>query len=179
MLQAQGQSRFLLPSRRKRRTGATLSHPGRCEDISGSACAVPSLRHPRAGGSARRPDGQAVTSDNVSGRIERLIWMFFGGHHPKCSAGWSRENRRVRGASGLRAADKVNRSRQTLCHGEIYGFASILGSCAAGFFSHSPSHSSTVSYQSAEFCGLRIQCPSSGYSSSFAGTPCIFSAVNN
>src|SRR5688500_2040706 len=51
--------------------------------------------------------------------------------------------------------------------------------CGAGFFVHSPTQSRNVLYQSTEFWGFSIQCPSSGNSSNFAGTCCIFNAVNS
>jgi hypothetical protein len=48
-----------------------------------------------------------------------------------------------------------------------------------GYFKYLSSQSSTVWYQSCEFCGLSTQWPSSGKTSSFESTPMRCAAVNN
>ena len=61
-------------------------------------------------------------------------------------------------------------------HATVAGFRA---SYFEGFLVHSPIQSSTLRYHNTLFSGFWIQCPSSGNSSSFEGTFCIWRAVNN
>ena len=47
------------------------------------------------------------------------------------------------------------------------------------YFIHCPSQSKNVLYQNCAFCGFKIQCPSSGNTISFDGTPCLCSVLKN
>ena len=47
------------------------------------------------------------------------------------------------------------------------------------YFTYVANQSKNVLYQSWLFCGFNIQCPSSGNTINFDGTPCRCSALNN
>jgi hypothetical protein len=47
------------------------------------------------------------------------------------------------------------------------------------YFTYAASQSKNVLYQNCEFCGFNTQCPSSGNTTSFDGTPCRCSALKN
>src|SRR5580704_6559244 len=50
---------------------------------------------------------------------------------------------------------------------------------ASDHFKYIASQSKNVLYQNCAFCGFKIQCPSSGKTTSFDGTPCRCSALKN
>jgi hypothetical protein len=146
-----------------------------------NAAAVPRLLHPGNDGFAiRKPGSGRLCERSYFGDRDPRFFddvRFPFSHSPNNGAGLQVEFAN-RGALHVTQCDTIPGGEQSVsmhrdqCAGWIAAGADAGTAGGGAGRPHSPIHSRNVLYHSTEFCGFRIQCPSSGYNSSFHGTFC-------